>query len=45
MLTFEQKQQIIEEFPVLKKKEISLKRVNYHFEDSLYEKTVIAIVV
>ena len=41
MLTFEQKQQIIEEFPQLKKKEISLKRVNYHFEDSLYEKTVV----
>lgn len=41
MLTFEQKQQIIEEFPQLTKKEISLKRVNYHFDDSLYEKTVV----
>lgn len=41
MLTFEQKQEIIESFPQLTKKEISLKRVNYHFEASLYEKTVV----
>lgn len=39
MLTFEQKQAIIELFPQLAKKEISLKRLNYHFEGSLYEKT------
>ncbi|MFF5996201.1 hypothetical protein AAGS61_15910 [Lysinibacillus sp. KU-BSD001] len=41
MLTFEQKQAIIEEFTQLKKKEISLKRMNYHFEESLYEKTIV----
>ena len=41
MLTFEQKQEIIESFPELTKKEISMKRVNYHFEDSLYEKTIV----
>lgn len=41
MLTFEQKQTIIESFPGLTKKEISLNRVNYHFENSLYEKTVV----
>lgn len=41
MLTFEQKQKIIEEFPELTKKEISLKRVNYHFEETLYEKSVV----
>lgn len=41
MLTFEQKQAIIETFPELVKKEISLKRVNYHYEDSLYEKTIV----
>ncbi|WP_431028280.1 hypothetical protein [Lysinibacillus sp. LZ02] len=41
MLTFEQKQAIIEEFTQLKKKEISLKRINYHFEESLYEKTIV----
>jgi hypothetical protein len=41
MLTFEQKQAIIDSFPELTKKEISLKRVNYHFKDSLYEKTIV----
>lgn len=41
MLTFEQKQAILEDFPQLTKKDISMKRVNYHFEGSLYEKTII----
>jgi len=41
MLSFEQKQQIIESFPELTKKEISLNRVNYHFEGSLHEKTIV----
>ena len=41
MLTFEQKQTIIDSYPQLTKKEISLKRINYHFEDSLYEKTIV----
>ncbi|XRD24867.1 hypothetical protein AABM34_22920 [Lysinibacillus fusiformis] len=41
MLTFEQKQAIIESFSELTKKEISLKRLNYHFMDSLYEKTIV----
>lgn len=41
MLTFEQKQSIIESFSELTKKEISLKRLNYHFMDSLYEKTIV----
>lgn len=41
MLTFEQKQQIIETFPELTKKEVSMKRINYHYEDSLYDKTVV----
>lgn len=41
MLSFEQKQAIIETFPELIKKEISLNRLNYHFEDSLYEKTIV----
>ena len=41
MLTFEQKQAIIETFPELTKKEISLKRINYHFEESTYDKTVV----
>ena len=41
MLTFEQKQEIIESFPELTRKEVSLKRVNYHYEESLYDKTVV----
>lgn len=41
MLTFEQKQAIIETFPELSKKAISLKRLNYHFEDSQYDKTIV----
>ena len=41
MLTFEQKQQIIETFPELTKKEVSMKRLNYHYEDSMYDKTVV----
>ena len=41
MLTFEQKQAIIESFSELTKKEISLKRLNYHFMDSLYDKTIV----
>jgi len=41
MLTFEQKQAIIETFPELTKKEISLKRINYHFEESTFDKTVV----
>ncbi|WP_082235159.1 hypothetical protein [Halobacillus massiliensis] len=38
MLTFEEKLRIIEEFPELTKKDISLGRVNFHFEESLYDK-------
>lgn len=41
MLTFEQKQAIIESFPELTKKEVSMKRINYHYEDSLFDKTVV----
>jgi len=41
MLTFEEKQAIIESFPQLSKKEVSMKRLNYHFEESLYDKTVV----
>ena len=41
MLTFEEKQAIIESFPELTKKEVSMKRLNYHFEDSLYDKTIV----
>ncbi|WP_313891987.1 hypothetical protein [Psychrobacillus sp.] len=41
MLTFEEKELIIQEFPELTRKEVSMKRVNYHYEDSLYEKTTV----
>ncbi|MFQ3544109.1 hypothetical protein Q7A53_08475 [Halobacillus rhizosphaerae] len=41
MLTFEEKLSIIEEFQELTKKEISLGRLNFHFEESLYEKKIV----
>lgn len=41
MLTFEQKVTIIESFPELTKKDVSLNRVNYHFEGSLYDKKTV----
>jgi hypothetical protein len=34
MLTFEQKLSIIESFPELKRNDVSLNRVNYHYEES-----------
>jgi ABC-type dipeptide/oligopeptide/nickel transport system ATPase component len=41
MLTFEEKTAIIESFPELKKKNVSLGRVNYHYEDSSLDKTAL----
>ncbi|MFJ7827283.1 hypothetical protein SAMN05518871_105139 [Psychrobacillus sp. OK028] len=41
MLTFEEKEAIIQEFTELTRKEVSMKRVNYHYEKSLYEKTTV----
>lgn len=38
MLTFEQKLAIIESFPELDRKEVSLKRVNFQYEESLSDK-------
>lgn len=38
MLTFEQKLSIIENFPELTRKDVSLKRVNFQYEESLLEK-------
>jgi hypothetical protein len=38
MLTFEQKLSIIESFPELQRKDVSLGRVNFHYEDSVYDK-------
>ncbi|MGM0898924.1 MAG: hypothetical protein ACQEV0_13550 [Bacillota bacterium] len=41
MLTFEQKLEVIEKFPELTRKEVSMKRVNFHFEESLYDKKIV----
>jgi hypothetical protein len=38
LLTFEEKISIIESFPQLQKKNVSLGRVNYHYEESVYDK-------
>jgi hypothetical protein len=38
MLTFEEKLAIIESFPELERKNVSLGRVNFHFENSIYDK-------
>lgn len=41
MLTFEQKKEIIGRFSELTEKTISMKRVNYHFEGSQFEKKIV----
>lgn len=41
MLTFEQKLAIADSFPELERKPVSLGRVNYHFEQSAYEKKTV----
>ncbi|UUZ82425.1 hypothetical protein LJK88_50075 [Paenibacillus sp. P26] len=41
MLSFEEKKRIIESFPELTRKEVSLGRLNYHYEESGYEKKVV----
>lgn len=38
MLSFEEKLSIIEEFPQLEKRKISLGRINFHYEDSVTDK-------
>ncbi|CAM4036312.1 hypothetical protein L1N85_06765 [Paenibacillus alkaliterrae] len=38
MLSFEQKLAIIEAFPELQRKDVSLGRVNFHYEESAHEK-------
>ncbi|QHT59138.1 hypothetical protein GXP70_03615 [Paenibacillus lycopersici] len=42
MLSFEQKLSILESFPELDRKDVSLGRVNYQYEESLYEKKNVA---
>lgn len=41
MLSFEEKKRIIESFPELTRKEVSLGRVNYHYEESAQEKKTV----
>ncbi|GGJ95808.1 hypothetical protein GCM10007063_17830 [Lentibacillus kapialis] len=41
MLTFEEKLTIIESFPELKRNDISLRRVNFHFEESVKDKQIV----
>lgn len=41
MLTFEEKLHIIETFPELQRKDISLGRVNFHFEESVQDKKIV----
>lgn len=41
MLTFTEKLAIIESFPQLQRKDVSLGRVNFHFEDSVYDKKIV----
>lgn len=41
MLSFEEKLAIAGSFPELQRKDVSLGRVNYHYEDSSYEKKTV----
>ncbi|WP_373895738.1 hypothetical protein ACUL41_11715 [Virgibacillus natechei] len=41
MLTFEEKLAIIESFPELQRQDISLGRVNFHFEESVMDKKIV----
>lgn len=42
MLTFEQKLAVLDSYPELERKNVSLGRVNYHFEESRHDKKTIA---
>ncbi|WP_047152699.1 hypothetical protein [Aneurinibacillus tyrosinisolvens] len=41
MLTFEEKLAIIESFPQLERKNVSLGRVNFHYEESAFDKKIV----
>ncbi|MEQ2525668.1 hypothetical protein WMO40_03055 [Bacillaceae bacterium CLA-AA-H227] len=41
MLSFEEKLQIIESFPQLTRRDVSLGRVNFHYEESDYDKKTV----
>lgn len=42
MLTFEQKLDVLQSYPQLQRKNVSLGRVNFHFEESTVEKKIVA---
>jgi hypothetical protein len=42
MLSFEEKLAILESYPELQRKDVSLGRVNFHYEKSNYDKTTVA---
>lgn len=42
MLTFEQKLAILDSYPQLERRNVSLGRVNYHYEQSRHEKKTVA---
>ncbi|AIQ45173.1 hypothetical protein R70723_04130 [Paenibacillus sp. FSL R7-0273] len=42
MLTFEQKLAIFDSYPELERRDVSLGRVNYHFEESRHDKKTVA---
>jgi hypothetical protein len=41
MLTFEEKLAVIAEFPALQRKDVSMGRVNYHYEASVVDKKIV----
>ncbi|WP_028608450.1 hypothetical protein [Paenibacillus harenae] len=41
MLSFEQKLEVIESFPELQRRDVSLGRANFHFEESAHEKKTV----
>lgn len=41
MLSFEEKLSIMESFPELERKDVSMGRVNFHYEQSAYEKKLV----
>jgi hypothetical protein len=41
MLTFEEKLAIVESFPELQRNQVSLGRINFHYEQSAYDKKIV----
>ncbi|UOK63622.1 hypothetical protein MT997_02270 [Paenibacillus sp. OVF10] len=43
MLNVEQKLEVLQSYPQLQRKDVSLGRVNFHYEDSAYDKKIVAL--